>query len=490
MLFSKREHINFNIIFRLLGLLLFIEAGFMLIPMLTCLYYNEYPDFYSFMYSAGITIGAGLLIMLFTSSRNNNMGKREGILLTGLTWLFFSIFGALPFIFSPLDISISAAFFESTSGITTTGASVIPSVEQCSHGILLWRAITHLMGGMGIILFTLAVIPMLNKQSGVQLFNAEVTGITHDKVKPRISHTAKCLWLVYIVLSLALIVLLWLGPMNFFEAVCHSFSTMSTGGFSTKDASIEGFNSEYVKIVITIFMFFAGINFALLFNFATGNRKLLLKNDTFRWYLAIIFIAFAVICISLFIDSKNNPSTPVSDVLFQVISALTSTGFTGSNYTEWQGIPINVVLITMIIGSCAGSTAGGVKIDRIMTIIKSMKNELYKTLHPNTILPIRVNGKVVPTELITKTGTFFSIFVILAIIGFMCLISINFSTYDAIFTTISCITNNGLGYKITSANFAAIPDVGKWVMSFLMIIGRLEVFTIIIIFTKAFWNKE
>ena len=491
MLFARREHINFNIIFRLLGLLLFIEAGFMLVPMLTCLYYNEYPDFYSFLYSAGITIGAGLIIMLFTSSRNNNMGKREGILLTGLTWLFFSVFGALPFIFSPLDINISSAFFESTSGITTTGASVIPSVEQCSHGILLWRAITHLMGGMGIILFTLAVIPMLNKQSGVQLFNAEVTGITHDKVKPRISHTAKCLWMVYIVLTVALVLLLWLGPMNFFEAICHSLSTMSTGGFSTKDASIEGFGSDYVKIVLTIFMFLAGINFALLFNFAIGNRKSLFKNDTFRWYVATTLISFVIIFVGLLIfGSYTNIKSLFIDTLFQVVSAITSSGFTGSNFTQWHGITINTLLFIMMIGSCAGSTAGGLKIDRMMIIMKSTKNEFYKILHPNTILPIRANGKVISSELITKTGAFLTMLSIMIAVGSMVLISWDLPFFDAIFATISCASNNGLGYGVTSANFAAIPDAGKWVMSFFMIIGRLEVFTIIIIFTKAFWNKE
>ena len=491
MIYSKREHININVTLRLLGLLLCIEAAFMLVPTITCVVYGEYYDFYRFLISVGITAGVGLLMVAFTSQNNNSMGRREGFLLTALTWIFFSLFGALPFYLCEIGLSIPEAIFESSSGITTTGASVISDVEGCSHGILIWRAVTHLIGGMGIILFTLAVIPMLNKQSGVQLFNAEVTGITHDKVRPRISHTAKCLWAVYIVLSVSLAVFLWLGPVNFFEAICQSLSTISTGGFSTRNASIEGFNSDYVKIVISVYMLLAGINFALLFNLAIGKGRALFKNDTFRWYIAIVFFAFLFIVVDLFINGEyTDIKTLIVDTFFQVTSAITSTGFTGSHFTLWKGASIIILVLLMLVGSCAGSTAGGLKIDRLMIIIKNAKNELYKILHPNTVMPLRANGKIISPELITKTGALLMIFLIINVIGSSILICYGFDTFDALFASISCTCNNGLGYGVTASNFASIPDVPKIIMSFFMIVGRLEVFTIIIIFTKAFWNKE
>lgn len=491
MIFSNRIHINFNIIFRLSGMLLCIEALFMSIALIISIIYDERDDIMGLMWSSLITFGTGLLMSFLTKNKNSDMGKREGFLLTGITWLLFSIFGSLPFILCPTGLNVASAFFESASGITTTGASVITDVENCSHGILMWRAISHFIGGIGIILFTLAVLPMLNKQSGVQLFNAEVTGITHDKVRPRISHTAKCLWIVYIALIVICAILLWIGPMNFFDAICHSLSTISTGGFSTKNLSIEGFNSDYIKIIMTIFMFLSGINFALLFNFAVGNRKALLKNDTFKWYSGITLLGFAIIFIGLISFSNHTDILGLFiDTLFQTVSAITSSGFTGSNFTQWHGITIITLLTIMFVGSCAGSTAGGAKIDRLMITLKNTKNEIYRILHPNTIMPIRANGKVISQDLVTKTGAFLLIFVCMIIVGTTILIAQGFKEFDALFTTISCASNNGLGYGATASNFSTIPDLSKYIMSLLMIIGRLEIFTIIIIFTRTFWNKE
>ncbi len=488
---TNRRNINFKIVARLLGILLMIESAFMGISLGICYIYGEYNEVPAFIYSILITLGFGAAMTFLTPHKDNNMGKREGILLTGLTWVVFSLFGSLPFIFGGTKMTLAAAFFETMSGFTTTGASVIENVESVSHGILMWRAITHLLGGMGIILFTLAVIPMLNKSSGIQLFNAEVTGITHDKLRPRISHTAKGLWMVYVALSGTLIILLWAGPMNLFDAICHSFSAISTGGFSTKNASIEAYNSDYVKIVITIFMYLSGINFALMFNAAMGNVKPLFKNDTVRWFTLICVIAFVLIATDLYIkgDYDDIPSLFI-DTNFQILSAITTTGFTGSNYTEWQGLPIVVIMLIMIIGSCAGSTAGGMKVDRIILTVKNLHNELYKILHPNTIIPLRVNGKVMQTELISKTCAFMMIFFILILAGTTVLISFDISILDALFAVMSCAGNDGLGYGLTGSNFGTIPDPCKWVLSGVMLIGRLEIFTIIVIFTKAFWNKE
>ena len=488
---TNRRNINFTIIIRLLGILLMIEAAFMGVAMGVCFIYEEYSEVPTFIYSILATLGFGAAMTFLTPHGDNNMGKREGILLTGLTWVEFSAFGSLPFILGCTKMTPAEGFFETMSGFTTTGVSVIENVEIVTHGVLFWRAITHLLGGMGIILFTLAVIPMLNKSSGIQLFNAEVTGITHDKLRPRISHTAKGLWMVYVALSGTLILLLWAGPMNLFDAICHSFSTISTGGFSTKCDSIEAYDSDYVKIVVTIFMYLSGINFALMFNAAMGNVKPLFKNDTVRWFTMICVVAFILIATDLYIVGNYDdiPSLFI-DTNFQILSAITTTGFTGSNYTDWQGLPIVIIMLVMLIGACAGSTSGSMKVDRIILTAKNLHNELYKLVHPNTIVPLRVNGKVMQPDLISKTSAFMILYFMLVIGGTAVLISYDISIFDALFAVISCAGNVGLGYGLTGSNYAVIPDPCKWVLSAVMLIGRLEIFTIIVIFTKAFWNKE
>lgn len=491
MVFPYKGNINFNVIFRILGILLQIEAGFMLIPLAVCYIYSEYSEAVNFLVSIGITAGCGLLLMLVTNSHNNDMGKREGILLTALTWILFSLFGMLPFIFGSSKLDVASAYFETMSGFTTTGVSAIISVEDVSHGILMWRAITHFVGGMGIILFTLAVIPMLNKKSGIQLFNAEVTGITHDKVRPRISHTAKTLWSIYFLLNAILIVLLWLGPMNLFDSICHSFSAIATGGFSTKNNSIEAYNSDYVKIVLTIFMFLSGANFGLLYYVVIGKPKALLKNDTFRWYTYVIVGAAAIIAVRLWFTGKyTDIESLIVDTVFQVVTTITTTGFVGSDYAGWQGLAIGVILAIMTIGSCAGSTAGGLKIDRLVVAVRNFKNELYKIIHPNTVKAVRVNGKVLQPELISKTNVFLIVYAVLIFVGAVILSETGSNFFDSLFMSISALSNIGLGYGVSASSFAVIPDSGKWTMSALMLLGRLELFTVLIIFTKHFWNKK
>ena len=285
-MFQRKSQINFLALARVIGLLVVIEAAFMLIPMITSLIYGE-NDYKAFAITIGITLFVGALMMCIRPSRTE-MGKREGFLLTALTWVVFSGFGMIPFMIGDSKMTISDAFFEAMSGFTTTGATVMASIDHFSNGIHIWRCLMQWIGGMGIILFTLAVFPMLNHSGGMQMFNAEVTGITRDKLRPRISQTAKGLWLVYIVLTIILVGLLWLGPMNFFDSVCHAFSTMSTGGFSTRNESIGAWDSPYVKSVVTLFMFLGGVNFALLFKAATGHVGELWKSEVFRTYVYVV----------------------------------------------------------------------------------------------------------------------------------------------------------------------------------------------------------
>lgn len=493
MTFDKRERLNIRTIVRLLGLLLIIESAFMAVGLIVSLIYDEPLAVRSFIYSIAITLVAGCILAFAIRSKNNDMGKREGFLITSLTWVFFSFFGMLPYFFGDghTQLSVDAAFMETMSGFTTTGISAITDVESTSHGLLMWRAITHFIGGMGIILFTLAVIPMLNKKSGIQLFNAEVTGITHDKVRPRISHTAKSLWIIYLILNAALIVCLWLGPMDLFDAICHAFASISTGGFSTKNASIMAYNSDYVELIISFFMFLSAINFALLYKAAYGDFKSLYKNDTFRWYCGLIVAGYLIIVATLYLTGNyDSMSSLFVAPLFQTVSAITSTGFIGADFNTWHAVAVLVLTFLMFVGACAGSTTGGVKVDRIVMIVKNLKNELYKILYPNTILPVRVNGKVLSSDLSSKVFAFLVLFFILIIIGTLLISATGLSIFDAFFAVVSCIGNNGLGYGFTGVSYAEISCFGKWVLSVLMLIGRLEVFTVIVLFTKAFWLKE
>ncbi len=489
MLFKRNKNtINIAAIVRLLGILMLIEAAFMAIPLATSIAYGELDTIKSFAYSIAITLGCGILAVV-VPSHNNDMGKREGFLLTGLSWTVFSLFGMIPFILIENGLGVADAYFESMSGFTTTGASAFPSVENLPKGILLWRAISHFIGGMGIILFTLAVIPMLNKQSGLQLFNAEVTGITHEKIRPRISHTAKSLWLVYIAINAMLILLLWMGPMDLFDAVCHSFSAIATGGFSNHDNSIMFYNSDYVKIVLTIFMFLAGVSFGLIYKLSRGHFSEFLKNDATKWYLYIVL--GSSLCIGLIEYFCNEGSLPrlVIDIPFQVVSGMTSTGYSATDINMWSQGSILLLMLLMTAGGCAGSTAGGVKVDRIVLIGKNLKNELYKILYPNTISPVRVNGKILSNDFTAKVSAFMLILLALFAGGTLSLTLCGINIFDAMFASLSCICNNGLGYGFTGSSFAHINDFGKWTMSFLMLAGRLEFFTVVILFTRAFWYK-
>ncbi len=493
-MFEKRAKINFPILLRLLGWLLMIEALFMAIPLITSLIYDD-SSIQGLLISMGITAGAGIIMAFMIKPKYKEMGKREAILLTALVWAVFSLFGMLPFILCEPHLSIPDAYFEAVSGFTTTGASVIRDVESVPHGILMWRALIQWIGGMGIILFTLAVLPMLNHQGGIQLFNAEVTGISHDKLRPRISQTAKGLWIVYIVLTIIMVVLLWLGPMNLFDSICQTMSAVSTGGFSTRNASIGAWNSHYVDIIVTIFMFLCGINFALLYKASLGNFKPLLRNDTFKWYF-FITIGMSVLIVASNFSCEMCSTWTWEDYLiyplFHVVSTITSTGYGVVNFESWGQFALALVFLMMFFGACAGSTAGGAKIDRMIFLIKNTKNEFYRALHPNSITTVRINNKVIPYGVVSKVIAFLCLYVIIIVVGSVALTALdNISIFDAFFATISAMSNIGFGagYTGVGGSFADVSDIGKWILSFIMMTGRLELFTFLIIFTKDFWTK-
>lgn len=467
-----------------------IESVFMLIPLTTSLIYGE-NDLNAFLITFGVTLCSGLLLTNIRPE-HNDMGKREAILLTGSIWIVFSLFGMQPFLIAGTHTSVTDAFFETMSGFTTTGVSVMTTLESVPKGILMWRCVSQWIGGMGIILFTLAVLPMLNSYGGMQLFNAEVTGITHDKLRPRISSTAKGLWLVYIILTIILILLLSLSDIGFFNAFCLGLSTVSTGGFSTSDMTIAGMESDYVKSVSCIFMFIGGISFALLYKISRGEFKGLFKNDPFKWYVISIFLGYAGFVVSRFI---NHNITDVRDItiepLFQSISIISSIGLTEPTFDEWGEFSVIIIVIMMFIGACAGSTSGGAKIDRIIVLLKFIKNEFYKMMRPNAITTVRINGKGTPNQILHKSLAFLFLYIIVIFIGGTILSALGIPLKDSFICTLAAISNTGIGTAATgiSNTYELVPDIGKWTLAFIMLIGRLELYTILLLFTDSFWKK-
>lgn len=489
-MFYSLTRINIPQILRVLGLLTVCEGVFLLIPLAASIYYGE-EDVAPFLYTIAATVITGSLMMTCIPTRTHRMAKREGFLLTSSVWVLFSLFGMMPFLLSDLDLTVADAFFEAMSGFTTTGASVL-DVAELSHGLILWRCLMQWIGGMGIILFTLAVMPMLNNQGGLQMFNSEVTGITHDKLRPRISQTAKGLWGVYFVLTFALFVLLWLGPMNLFEALCHAFSTMSTGGFSTRPDSIGAWNSNYINIVIILFMWLGGVNFGLIYKASFGDFSAFRTNDTLRLYIrmtAVMLVIFAV-CIVLNGQYTGWESVTV-DPLFQIVSTMSSTGYTVNSFESWGNTVLSLVFVMMFFGACAGSTSGGAKLDRLNYLWQNTRNEIDRSLNPNTIYTVRINNRVMNSEKVSKVIAFLCIYLMVILAGGILLTTMGMPLIDAFFSAFSCMSNTGLGAGITGYgnNFEVVPVAGKWLLSVIMLIGRLEIFTILVLFTRSFWLK-
>ncbi len=490
---ASKHLINVRMIVRIMGWLLLIEAAFLLVPTITSIAYGEY-DWIPFLSTSALTLTVGLIMARKSRPTSTHLGKRDGYLLTAMVWVVFSFFGLIPFLFSSRPVSYSDAFFEAMSGFTTTGATVLDSVEGLGHGVHIWRAMMQWIGGMGIILFTIAVIPMLNHSGGMQMFNAEVTGITHDKISPRISQTAKRLWLMYFTLTVILVALLYAGPMDLFESVCHAFGTISTGGYSSSVDGISTWHhSLYVKFVLTVFMFIGGVNFTLIYRLFQGRFKAMWGNEVFRVYVYIIggmLVLFAS-AIALRGDFSDGWQSVTIDPLFQVVSTLTSTGYTVKGAETWGTFVLALTFIMMFFGACAGSTSGGAKIDRIIYLFKNSQNEVYRCIYPRSVMSVKVNGRVVNPDLVNKVIAFLCLYMLLVVAGGLALSAFGVPLVDGFFSAFSCISNTGLPAGITGygTSFEILPDSCKWILSLLMLTGRLEIFTILVLFSPSFWRR-
>lgn len=475
---------------RIVGWLLCIESLFMILPLLVALIFSD-GNSITFLISIGITALCGAA-MTCIKPTSREMGKREAILLTSLIWIILSLFGMIPFLIGGTHDNITDAFFETMSGFTTTGASVLNTLTGVPESLLIWRCVVQWVGGLGIILFTLAVLPMLNYQGGMQLFNAEVTGITHDKLRPRVSLTARSLWVIYIVLTSVLIVLLSFSDMPFFDCVCYGLSTMSTGGFAVSDIPVAESNGLYIKIVLIIFMTIGGINFSLIYRMTRGELRNSFKNDALKWYLGMIFICYAFLCLNVWLRGLTHSLEDYTiDPLFQAVSILSSTGLTEPDFFDWGPVAMIVLIFMMFVGACAGSTSGGAKVDRIMILFKFVKNEFYKMMRPNAVTAVAVNGKGVPSPIVMKTLAFLFLYLIVIGVGGIFLVILGLPLKDSFFMCLSAISNTGLGTDITgiNGNYAFVPDIAKWVLSIIMLVGRLELFTVLLLLTPSFWKK-
>ena len=499
----SRIKLNYKIIFHFFGLLLLFNGGFMLISALISLIYKDGVTLRLFL--AGlVTLLIGAMTMYRTKDHRKEMNKREGYIVVAFGWIVMSLSGTLPYVATEAIPSFTDAFFETMSGYTTTGASILNDIEIIPEGVLFWRSTTHWIGGMGIIVLAIAILPLLGV-GGMQLFAAEAPGPGGDKLHPRITDTAKRLWLIYVGYTAAETILLQLAGMSFFDAINHALSTLSTGGFSTKNASVAYWNDNpAIQYIIIFFMFLAGTNFVLSYYLFKGKVGKVLKDEEFKLYFKFIAV-FTVIAAALIyfkadvsISSIDHPmvlgeaESALRHALFQVLSVITTTGFVTADYTLWTPFLTVFFFGLMFLGGSAGSTSGGVKVVRQLILIKNSFLEFKRALHPNAILPVRYNGKSVSKDIVFNVLGFFILYMLSFIIGALVFSMFQMDFESAIGLSASSLGNVGpaLGDFGPVNNYSALPPLGKWWASFLMLIGRLELFTVLILMTPFFWRNR
>lgn len=481
--------LNFKVIFNIIGFLLILDGICMTLGIPFSLYHGD-DDVMVLLISGAGTVVVGLITYLLTRKHDYDIRKREGYIVVSLGWIAMSIFGAVPFVIHGSIPSYTDAFFETMSGFTTTGASILDNIESLPHGLLLWRSLTQWLGGMGIIVLSLAILPILGI-GGMQLFVAEVPGPTKDKIHPRIRETAKRLWGIYFLFTVIEIGLLMVGGMTFFDAVNHGFTTMATGGFSTKQASIAHYNSPFIHYVIILFMFLAGTNFTLHYHILHSRFSVLKRNEEFKFYLKIVLTAAIVITIVHIVSGYSHVEKSFRDSLFQVVSMVTTTGYVTADYELWGSFFQIIFFVLLFIGGSAGSTGGGIKIVRHLLLIKNSFSELRRLIHPRAVIPVRFNDTSVPSEIISNILAFFLFYIGIFVFGTLVMSLVGLDFHSAMGAVATSLGNVGpaIGSVGPSDNFAHIADFGKWFLSFLMLLGRLELFTILIILSPAFWKS-
>ena len=481
--------INTKMIARIMGSLFFIEAGFLILCSFLAVYYNE-SDLSAFLTSTAITVGAGIIASLTGKNAEKKISRRDGYVIVTFAWVFFSLFGMLPFYLSGYIPCITDAFFETMSGFTTTGSSILNHVEALPHATLFWRSLTQWLGGLGIIMLFIAILPSLGIE-GRDLYVAEVTGPTHNKTSFTFTSSARQMWILYTILTLLQTLLLLFGGMNLFDGICHAFTTMATGGFSTKQNSIAYWDSAYIQYVIIIFTFMAGTNFGLLHTAIRGNWKKLIQDNEFQLYFMLVVLASVVIGIGLYVIGWADFEKSMRDATFQVVTLITTTGFATADYLLWPPLLGLILFLLLFVGASAGSTAGGMKVVRVYLLFKNSFVELKRIIHPNGIINVKYNNKSVHPNIMTGIMAFAILFMIVFTIGSLIMTIFTEDIITACSAVVSSMSNVGPGFGSVGPMFsyAHLNDFAKLFLAFLMLVGRLEIFTVMVLFTKAFWRK-
>lgn len=484
--------INRKLIYKVLGQLLFIEAFLLLLSLLVAFYYQQ-DDVFAFIVATLATIGGGLALKWKGHGADNSMSRRDAYLVVSTSWIIFSLFGTLPFLASGYINNFTDAYFETMSGFTTTGATIIDDVEALPHGLLFWRSLTQWIGGLGIVFFTIALLPSL-VGGQTKVFAAEATGPIKTKLHPRLSTSAKWIWSIYVVLTIGCIAAYYFGGMNAFDSINYAMSTTATGGFSTHNTSTEFFHSPTLEYICTLFCFLSGINFTLLYAAVIKLKvKNLFKNSEFRFYTFLVTIFSAFIMIELMAMRNYDLEHAFRSATFQVVSFITTTGLFNDDAALWPHVTWVVLAMCMFFGSCSGSTSGGIKCIRGVMLLRVVKNEFRQILHPNAVLPLKIDGTNVPMQKRVTLLAFLVSYLIICVLISFTMIAMGIDSTNAITITLSCVGNVGptLGIEIgPTMSWSELPDVAKWFCSLMMLIGRLEIFSVLVILTPAFWKEN
>ena len=480
-----------KLIFRIVGILLFIEAVFLSGSIGVSLYYGE-ETIKPLLYSLGIIALAGTVLVTLCKGGERNISRKDGYIVVTLCWVVFSLFGTLPYMLTDSIPCFTDAFYETMSGFTTTGATILEDIEALPRSILFWRMMTHWVGGLGIVFFTVAVFPMFGLND-INLFSAESVGPIRSKLHPRISVTARWILTIYIALTIVCTLSLHFAGMGWFDAVCHSMSTIATGGFSTKQASIAAFNSPAIEYVLTFFMFVSGVNLSLLYLAIFKVRPMTLLRDTeFKTYFMIAAAFSLVIGVGLYFTSDLGVEGSLRASLFQVVSLQTTTGFATVNYAVWMPLLWLLLCALMFIGACSGSTSGAMKCARISILYKVMWNEFKRIVHPNAVIPVRMTGRIIPSAIQSAILAYTVIYIFMLVADLFVNMAFGVDFLDAFSLSVASVGNVGpaLGNYGPMDSFATLPSVVKWFSAFQMLVGRLEFFAVLLLLTPVFWKNR
>ena len=482
---------NLRIVYKIIGQLLFLEAVMMALCAGLALYLAE-DDVLAFVIAITVTIAASFILRFLGRDAENTLGRREAYLVVTLTWVAFSVFGALPYLISGYINNPTDAFFETMSGFTTTGCSIVNDVEKLPHGLLMWRTMTQWIGGLGIVFFTIAVLPSM-VGGNVKVFAAEATGPMRAKLHPRLSTTAKWIWTIYSVLTVTCAACYYLAGMGLFDCVNYAMTTTATGGFATHNESTAYFHNVYIDYTAITFMFLSGVSFTLLYTtLFKGRIKQFFKNAEFKLYITLVLIATLIIAGILIHDSHFHVLDAIRTSLFQVVSFITTTGIFSDDASQWHHIIWIILGLCMVIGACSGSTSGGFKCIRAVMIFTILRNEIRRILHPRAVLPVKVNATSVPYSSQVTLLAFFTAYMTLCLFTYVVMILSGIDNTNSITIAISCASNVGPGLEMIGPPmlWSDLPTITKWMLTGLMLMGRLEIFSVLVLFTPSFWKDN